>query len=192
MKVLTLNKLSAKLKGMCLKTRTTLVLDRSMNMKKTHLIILGFLATICSSCYSYKVFPKEYRKLENDIPKRTAYIENDSLKKERNILASSELFEITFDSTKADLKVILYPIEQNVVCGQPLTVSMLTVGQLPVYLPDTYFYRFDEIENRKVTEQKLELKIAKRVWFWDMFVFNKKFEQKAGKAVLGEYKINRK
>ncbi len=161
-------------------------------MKKTHLIILGILAILCSSCYSYKIYPKEYRKLKNDNLKRFVYITNDTLKRELKILASSELFEILTDSTKADLKVKLYPIEQSFICGQPITVSMLTFGQLPVTLPDRYFYRFDEIENGKVTERKLELKIAQRVWFWDMFVFNKKFEEKAGKAVMGEYQENEK
>lgn len=161
-------------------------------MKKTHFIILGLLAVLCSSCYSYKVYPKEYRKLENDNPKRSAYVMNNTLKKELEILTSSELFEVISDSTKADLKVKLYPIEQSFVCGQPLTISMLTVGQLPVILPDRYLYKFDEIENGKITERKLELKIAQRVWFWDMFAFNKKFEKKAGKAVLGEYQASEK
>lgn len=150
------------------------------------------MAILCSSCYSYKVYPKEYRKLENDNPKRSAYVMNDTLKKELEILTSSELFEVISDSTKADLKVKLYPIKQNLVCGQPLTISMLTVGQLPVFLPDRYFYQFDEIENGKLTEHKLELKITQRVWFWDMFAFNKKFEEKAGKAVLGEYQASGK
>ena len=64
---------------------------------------------------------------------------------------------------------------------------MLTVGQLPVYLKDRYTYRFDEKENGKVTERRLELRIAQRVWFWDLFTFGKNFEKKSGKAVLGEY-----
>ncbi|TXD98952.1 hypothetical protein ESY88_20765, partial [Subsaximicrobium wynnwilliamsii] len=132
-------------------------------MKKTHLIILGLLAILCSSCYSYKVYPKEYRKIENDNPKRSAYIINDTLKKELEILASSELFEIISDSSKADLKIKLYPIKQSFVCGQPIILSMLTVGQLPITLPDRYLYRFEEIENGIVTERKLELKIAQRV-----------------------------
>jgi len=159
-------------------------------MKKTHLIILGLLATFCSSCYSYKIYPKEYRKIENDNHKRNAYIINDTLKKELNILKSSELFEITTDSNLADLKIKLYSIEQSYVCGQPITISMLTIGQLPVILPDRYLYKFDELDNGKITERKLDLKIAQRVWFWDMFAFNKKFEEKAGKAVLGEYQAN--
>ncbi|TDP59458.1 hypothetical protein [Flavobacterium dankookense] len=156
-------------------------------MKKTHLLLVVLLATLCSSCYSYKIYPKQYRKLENKQPKRSAYIENDTLKKELKILAYSELFEIVSDSTTADLKIKLYPLEKSLVCGQPLTASMLTIGQLPVYLKDQYTYRFDEKENGKVTERKLELKIAQRVWFWDMFTFDKNFEKKSGKAVLGEY-----
>jgi hypothetical protein len=156
-------------------------------MRKIYLLILGLTTILCSSCYSYKVYPKEYRKLENNHPKQSAFIENDTLKKELKILASSELFEITPDSTKADLRIKLYPLKRHFVCGQPLTISMLTIGQLPVYLPDRYFYQFDKIEKGKVTEHKFELKISKRVWFWDMFGFNKNFEKKAGKAILGEY-----
>lgn len=91
-------------------------------MKKIHLLVLVFLVTLCSSCYSYKVFPKEYRKLENNKPKRSAYIENDTLKKELKILAYSELFEIVADSTKADLKIKLYPLKKSLVCGQSLTI----------------------------------------------------------------------
>ena len=159
-------------------------------MKKAHLLILGLLVIFFCSCYTYQVFPKEFRKLENENPKRNAYVENDTLKTELEILASSELFEITSDSTKADLKIKLYPLKQRFVCGQPLTASMLTIGQIPVYLPDIYLYRFDEIENGKTTERKLELKIAQRVWFWDMLTFTKNFEKKAGKAVLGEYKMS--
>ncbi|WP_272149850.1 hypothetical protein [Tenacibaculum aiptasiae] len=161
-------------------------------MKKTYLIILGLLAILCNSCYSYKIYPKEYRKLKNNNPKPSVYIDNDTLKKELKILTSSNLFNIISDSTKADLKIKLYPLKKSFVCGQPLTVSMLTIGQLPVYLPDRYYYQFDEIENGKVTKRKFDLKITQRIWFWDLFAFNKKFEKKAGKAVLGEYYSNRK
>ena len=111
----------------------------------------------------------------------------DTLKREFKILASSDIFVITSDSTSADIKVKLYPLEQSFVCGQPLTISMLTIGQFPVILPDRYLFKFDEIEQGVTTKRELELKIAKRVWFWDLFGFNKRFEQKAGKAMLGEY-----
>ena len=147
---------------------------------------------LCSSCYTYKVYPKEYRKLENDNPKQNAFVVNDTLNKELEILVSSELFNIVTDSSAADLNIKLYPIEQSFVCGQPITISMLTVGQLPVILPDRYLFQFDETENGKTIKRKFELKIAQRVWFWDMFAFNKRFEEKAGKAVLGEYQASGK
>jgi hypothetical protein len=148
------------------------------------------LAAISSSCYCYKVYPKEYRKLQNTSPKRTVYIADQSLQKEMKILADSQLFTFIKDSTKADLKIRLYPLEKAIACGQPMIISMLTLGQLPVIFPDKYYYRFDEIEKDKITTRKLELKIAQRVWFWDVFSFNKRFERKAGKAVLGEYNLN--
>ncbi|WP_131494651.1 hypothetical protein [Flavobacterium aquatile] len=160
-------------------------------MKNILLIFMFLLAALCSSCYCYKIYPKEYRKLENKNPKRSAYIVDKSLKKELKILSKSELFVIVEDSTKADLKIKLYPLEKSFACGQPLMVSMLTIGQLPVILPDRYSYHFDEIENGKITERKMELRIAQRIWFWDMFSFSKRFEKKAGKAVLGEYQLSR-
>jgi hypothetical protein len=119
-------------------------------------------------------------------------VQNDSLSQELSIIAASKLFDILTDSTKADLTLKLYPIQQSFVCGQPLTFSMITLGQIPIILPDRYIFRFDEIENKVVTERVIELKIAQRVWFWDMFVFNKNFEQNAAKALLGEYLSNEK
>ncbi len=112
---------------------------------------------------------------------------NDKLSKELKILKSSEIFTLVSDSSVADIKIKLYPIERSYVCGQPLTSSMITLGQMPVVLPDRYFFQFDEIEKGVSVERKFELKIAQRVWFWDMFSFRKRFEEKAGKAVLGEY-----
>ncbi|WP_282042915.1 hypothetical protein [Winogradskyella flava] len=159
-------------------------------MKKANFIILGILTICCCSCYSYKVYPKTYRKIENNNPKRNAYIINDSLKKELKIFSNSNIFQIVKDSNYADVAVKLYPIEKSFVCGQPLTISMLTIGQLPVMLPDQYLFRFDEIQNGTITERTIDLKIAQRIWFWDLFVFNKNFEEKAGKALLGEYLKN--
>ena len=160
-------------------------------MKKQNFILLFIVTFLNSGCYTYKVFPKEYRKLENGTDKKNAYLINDSLKKEAEILKYSDIFNITTDSTKADLKIKLYPIERNWVCGQPLTLSMITIGQMPVYLPDLYFFKFDEIQKDIIVENKMQLKLAKRVWFWDMFGFNKRFEEKAGKALLGNYLNNK-
>ena len=86
------------------------------------------------------------------------------------------------------MRVRLYPMEQLFVCGQPVAVSLLTLGQIPVILPDRYLYRFDEMEKGNVTTRSFELTIAQRIWFWDILSWNKKFEEKTGKAVLGAYR----
>ena len=156
-------------------------------MKKYHFILLSLLVLMNFSCYTFKVFPIEYRKLENLNVKKNAYVINDSLKKEFKIIKASNIFNIVVDSSNADLKIKLYPISRSWTCGQPLTLSMITVGQLPVYLPDRYYFKFDEINNDDIIEKNIELKIAQRFWFWDMFVFNKRFEEKAGKVLLGVY-----
>ncbi|WP_162128244.1 hypothetical protein [Flavobacterium phycosphaerae] len=156
-------------------------------MKNLRLIVL-FLIVICfTSCYSYKI-PKEYRKLENNTSKRMVYIVNPSLKKELAILSNSELFTITKDSSNVDLKIKLYPIKEQHYPGcYGGLLSTITIGQIPVTFTNFYSYRFDEIEKGKTTQRKLDFKIKRRVWFWDMFSFNKRFEKKTGKMVLAEY-----
>ncbi len=164
-------------------------------MRKVFLLIFVLLIShLFGSCYTYKVYPKEYSKLKNTAIQKTAFIinETDSIKKELKILKASDLFVITNDSTKADVKIKLYPIQKSWVCGQPMVISMLTLGQLPIYFPDRYYYSFDEIEGDSVIKRRIELKIAQRVWFWDMFAFRKNFEKKAGKSLLGEYNQKQK
>lgn len=158
-------------------------------MKKLLFTYLSLLCIGFSSCYSYKVYPKKYRTLENNGIKPTAYIinYNDSLKNEHDILVHSNLFNLTKDDANIDLKIKLYPIRTQRSCGQPFSASVFTLGQLPVLYTDRYFYRFDEIKGDSIMKRELELKIATQSWFWDMFVFKKKFEEHAGKALLGEY-----
>lgn len=151
------------------------------------------IMSLFSSCYTYKVFPKEYRKLVNSEPKQVAYITNeaDSLKKEINILQSSDIYSFTKDSTAAEIKIKVYPIINGKwPCGQGTILTMITIGQIPIRFPDSYFFSFDEIKNNITIKRKYNLKVAQRIWFWDMFVFNKNFNKKAGKALLGEYKNN--
>lgn len=157
-------------------------------MKKPLLIILSLLSFLLSSCYTYKVYPLEYRKPDPQPAGPRVYIINDTLPKEREILTHSNLFTVVPDSAGADILIKLYPLDRAIVCGQAMTASMITLGQLPVLFPDRYNYIFDEIKQGMVTTRKLELKVAQRVWFWDMFVFKKRFEEKAGLALLGEYR----
>ena len=72
-------------------------------------------------------------------------------------------------------------------CLNPLMISFMTVGQFPVFFPNTLHYKFDEIQEAQVLRKEFDLKIVKRYWFWDMFVFNKSLKQKAGSCLLANY-----
>ncbi|MFT3846977.1 MAG: hypothetical protein QM725_18110 [Lacibacter sp.] len=142
---------------------------------------------LLTSCYSYKIFPKEYRNPAPVINKINAFVVNPELTKEYEILKSAEIYTITTDSNLADIQVKLYKIEKLFVCGQPAIGSLITLGQIPVYLPDKYFFTIDEIRKGEITKTKFELRIATRIWFWDMFNFKKNFNQKAGQCFRGNY-----
>jgi hypothetical protein len=141
-----------------------------------------------TSCYSYKVFPKEYRNFEYSGDKRVAFVTNPELKKENRILQQSGIFVLTSDSlTQNCLQIKLHRLDRNFVCGQPILASAFTLGQLPVYFPDRYYYQFDVIDKGETTLKKFDLLVATRYWFWDLFLFDKNFPKKAGKALLANY-----
>ncbi len=152
------------------------------------IVLFSIVSIIFSSCYSYKIFPKEYRNFTYNGEKQTAFITNPELKKEKEILEQSGIFVFTNDSlNNHSVKIKLHPITRNFSCGQPIIASAFTLGQVPVYFPDRYRYQFDEINNDGTTTKSFELLIAQRTWFWDMFVIHKRFKQKAGKALLANY-----
>jgi hypothetical protein len=152
-----------------------------------HFSLIG-LVLFLSSCYSYKIYPKEYRNFEYEGQKQLAYILNPELKRENKILVQSDIFELTSDPSKADCaKLRLLPMAQNIMCGEPILGSMLTLGQVPVYFPDQYNYQFEVINQGDTTLKKFELSISQRYWFWDIFLFGKNFSKKAGQALLANY-----
>ncbi|WP_289661838.1 hypothetical protein [Flavobacterium panacagri] len=174
-----------------------MILTASIHCKKTFtqlFVALQFILIILlfNSCYSYKVYPKEYRKIQNKESKETVYILNDSLKQEFKILKKSNLFTFTTDSTQTDLKIKLYPIKQYPSCGNPLIAQVITLGQLPVYLPNNYEYQFDRVKKGKITSQTFSLQVTQRYWFWDLFTFNKNFERKAGQVLSAKYQEEKK
>ena len=156
------------------------------------LIVSAFYSTfLLSSCFSYKIFPKEYRSFTYAGEKKNAFIINPELKKEFEILKRSGVFNIVSDSSSESVvKIKLYPLQKNFACGEPIIASWITLGQMPVYLPDRYQYRFDEVEPAITVQRHYELKLAMRYWFWDMFAFKKNFKKKAGQTLLAEYYNN--
>lgn len=154
---------------------------------KTPITISVFLVLL-SSCYSYKIYPIEIRNYTYSGDRKKAYVLNPQLKKEYKILQSSNIFEIVSDSLDITaIKINLQPLKKRYACGQPITASLITLGQVPVLLPDCYKYSFEEIAGTNSTSHFIEMHIATRVWFWDMFIFKKKFNQKAGQVLLAKY-----
>jgi len=156
-------------------------------MRKT-LFFLFISSTLFISCYSYKVFPEEYRTIKYEAKKKLAYIINPELRPEYEIFSSSGIFDLTKDSLDTTaLKIKLCPLRKNIACGQPIMASALTLGQLPVYLPDRYFYRFDQVSSGDTLSREFELRVATRFWFWDMFKFKKQFKKYAALALRGKF-----
>jgi hypothetical protein len=117
-----------------------------------------------------------------------AFVINPTLKKEYSILAKSKIFDLTNDSLDSSaIKIKLFPIEKSYVCGQAAIVSLFSLGQFPVLMPDKYRYVFQEIYPADSQFRSYELTLATRYWFWDAFAFNKDFEGKAGKILGSKY-----
>jgi hypothetical protein len=147
-----------------------------------------YLAVLLSSCYSFRIFPKAYRNFTYTGEKKEAFILNPELTKEFQIFKQAGIFKLVTDTVnKPVVKIKLYPLQRDFVCGQPITASLITLGQVPVLLPDKYQYRFDEVQSIDTISHQYELKIATRYWFWDMFAVKKDFIQKAGQTLLAEY-----
>ena len=155
------------------------------------LLLPIFLTTLLSSCYSYKIFPKEHRTFRYTGERKKAVILNPELVKEFEIFQRTGIFEITNDSLDdSAVKIRLRPMQKSFVCGQAGVVFLGSLGHLPVLLPDRYLYSFEEIENAATVQRQFELKIATRYWFWDLFAFRKGFTKKAGQTLLAEYYRN--
>jgi len=159
-------------------------------MKKQYLILFGLIVVLNSGCYTYKVFPKEFRKIENKEIQLKAYVVNNILEEELKILKSSEIFEIVEDSLNIDLMIKLYQIKKMETSynRKSAAISLLTLYQIPYYNYHVYKFKFDEIKNNRITKKEFELNVATRVWFWDMFTY-KGYSREMGKSLLGKYKI---
>src|SRR5215475_4495046 len=80
-------------------------------------ILILFVCAIFTSCYSYKIFPGQYRGFTYSGEKRTAYIVNPELKKEHEILKQSGIFEFTDDrSNNATIRIRLHPLKKHWAC----------------------------------------------------------------------------
>ena len=146
------------------------------------------LSIILSSCYSYRIFPKEYRTFTYAGQKKKAFILDPELARENEIIKMSGIFDFTNDSTgNSVLKIKLYPLKRDFKDAPGAFVWLFTIGQLPMLVRDRYKFEFAEIQNADTVQRKFEMNITMRYWFWDMFIFNKKFNQKAAQTLLANY-----
>ncbi|WP_299228049.1 hypothetical protein [uncultured Psychroserpens sp.] len=153
-----------------------------------HLTILILTLIILNSCVAaYKIQTKSFRDFDASSTVNKAFVINkDSLLEEYKILKHSKLFEFTNDSTNA-IKIKLHQLKRlpQPSCGNLMTGSMLTLGQLPARFPETYIYRFDLIENENVAKKEIQLKIDQHLWFWNIFSNKKNFNKQAGIVLRG-------
>ena len=157
----------------------------TLNFFKPFLVIC--LLPLITSCYTYRVFPVEDRRFVTRAATRTAYVVNPQLKKENAIVTSSSIFNWTRDSSEADVRIVLHPMNKRLACGNGVVGYAFFLGQLPLYLPDRYYFAFDEIGNTGTIQKKFELHVATRYWFWSFLVFNKRFDEKAGLCLSANY-----
>jgi hypothetical protein len=113
---------------------------------------------------------------------------NPELKKDYSILVKSKIFDIIFDSLdNTAIKIRLVPLQKNLACGQGAIVTLISLGQLPVLIPDRYTYTFQEIYPGDSQFRSYDLHLATRYWFWDIFAINKNFSGKAGQILSAQY-----
>src|SRR6478752_6993423 len=92
-------------------------------------IIAAFSLMVISSCWAYRIYPKEDRNFVLTGEKKEAFIVNSELKRECKILKASGVYKFVSDSNIAGVtKIKLYPIHQNLVCGQPILLNWITLG----------------------------------------------------------------
>lgn len=151
-------------------------------------LFAAITSLLFTSCYTYKIFPSKNATDNSEMPRKKAYVMNPGLKKEYSILYNSDIFDISNDSTdNSAVKIVLYPMESGIFCSQTIPLSVILLGQVPETFRNKHQFKFDEISGDSLKENKIDLHMGQQVWFWHMFVFKKKFDEKAGKLLQKEY-----
>jgi hypothetical protein len=146
-------------------------------------MISFLLVFIFSSCYTYRIYPKEDRSFRPPTLSKKARLINPELKKEAEIIRLSGIFDFSDSLPDNSVGVFLKPMEKRFVCANGAIPYLFTVGQLPALLPDNYDFRFEEINGIDTIRYHYNLQVATHYWFWDIFVFNKRFDEKAARTL---------
>jgi hypothetical protein len=145
------------------------------------LTVIALLPLILGSCYSYRQLRQQYpatvRCNDQGAASPTVYaINSKELPYEYGILKKSGLFTFTSDSL-CDQKIHLFPIEEyplgSLAKTEALPAMVLTLGQLPMRFEQKYAFYYYLMSDSITVKKEYKLSIDKRVWFWDMFTFNR-------------------
>lgn len=124
----------------------------------------------CATSYhvNSKALAVEYPKtwLTRD-DKGPYYVENPDLSPEYEIFRESGRFEETLNADSG-VKIRLNKIERELVCGNPLLASFITLGILPVGLPSGRTFSFTtEIDGTvKTYSYYLGVESRSSIWEW--------------------------
>lgn len=157
-------------------------------MNKAFLLIL--VALVFVSCVpSYRISHEIYKDAKPSSNRIKAFVINKDLKREYKILEKSQIYQLVEDDS-FEVKVKLDSMKTYLVCGNGMAGSMLTFGLLPSFLPDRYYYGFEEIgkENKKY---EFNLQVIQSLWLFNMF-YPKSFSKQTGKALLASYQEKNK
>lgn len=156
-------------------------------MKDIHYFVAVVSLFLCS-CYSYVVFPERYRDLPDSTRQLSAFVINPQLEREFRVMRSSGIFRFVSDSSYP-VKIHLHEMDASTACGNSVSpFSELTLGLIPMYAPDRYYYSFDEISGTDTTHRRFELKVARRVSLYEIFRTQKDLDLKLAQALKGEYR----
>jgi hypothetical protein len=145
------------------------------------LVRITSLSFIClvflSSCFSYHVKTDRLAQKEfSTIEKEQAFIINQSeYPQECRIIKKSKLYAFTDDSTtnlKIRLTKLSYLPTFRCLTG-PAVFMFITLGQVPIKLPESYQFEYEEIQNSETKKVNYPININKRIWFWDILSWQK-------------------
>ena len=104
------------------------------------------------------------------------YVTNPEMYREYKILQKSGIYHIS-NQPDLPLRLTLHPIYQYGRCGNPLMLTIFTLGIVPGYLPGAYVFEYD-LETDGVVERRAHhLPLYERFSIWEWVVKRDKDKQ---------------
>jgi hypothetical protein len=138
-------------------------------MKKLFLILLLAIAFAACGCESTMCMLSKKDLHKFDGGAQPVYVANPEMQREYLILKNSEIYSLTNQSTGAR-KLTLLPIKHFGRCGNPIMLTVLTIGIVPGILPSAQAFEYDLETDGKVEHCVHPLPTYDRVSIWEWFV----------------------